>query len=98
MKRRIALMAAATLVCGLALGSLGAQSLGQEMAGQSQQNAKPLDAQASNPNVMGWMQGFPPPRDKILSAQDSSFPGSVPAGVRANLAAHGSGVRRLLCD
>lgn len=73
MKRTIALTAAATLLCGLALGSLGAQSLGQKMAGQSQQNAKPLDAEASNPNLMGWMQGFPPPADRILSAKDGSF-------------------------
>ncbi len=42
MKRTIALTAAATLVCGLALGSLGAQSLGQEMASNS--SMPPLDA------------------------------------------------------
>lgn len=32
-----------------------------------------LNAEESNPNKMGWMQGFPPPKDKILSAKDGSF-------------------------
>ena len=30
-------------------------------------------AQASDPAKMGWMQGFPPPKDKVLSAADGSF-------------------------
>ncbi len=37
----------------------------------------PLSAQDSDPNVMGWMQGFPPPEDKIITQPDSvyfSFP------------------------
>jgi CubicO group peptidase (beta-lactamase class C family) len=36
-----------------------------------------LSAQESDPNVMGWMQGFPPPPDKIITQPDSvyfSFP------------------------
>lgn len=36
-----------------------------------------LSAQESDPNVMGWMQGFPPPADKIITQPDSvyfSFP------------------------
>ena len=40
------------------------------------QNA-PLSAQDSDPNVMGWMQGFPPPPDKMITQPDSvyfSFP------------------------
>ena len=32
-----------------------------------------LNAEESNPNKMEWMQGFPPPKDKILSAKDGSF-------------------------
>jgi len=32
-----------------------------------------LSAEESNPKQMGWMQGFPPPNDKILSAADGSF-------------------------
>lgn len=37
----------------------------------------PLSAQESDPKVMGWMQGFPPPEDKIITQPDSvyfSFP------------------------
>lgn len=36
-----------------------------------------LSAQESDPRVMGWMQGFPPPPDKIITQPDSvyfSFP------------------------
>lgn len=32
-----------------------------------------LNAEESNPNKMEWMQGFPPLKDKILSAKDGSF-------------------------
>ncbi len=32
-----------------------------------------LSAKESDPIKMGWMQGFPPPKDKILSAADGSF-------------------------
>lgn len=32
-----------------------------------------LSAQESDPIKLGWMQGFPPPKDKILSAADGSF-------------------------
>ena len=37
----------------------------------------PLSAQDSDPRVMGWMQGFPPPADKVITQPDSvyfSFP------------------------
>ena len=33
----------------------------------------PLSAQESDPNVMGWMQGFPPPPDKLITQPDSNF-------------------------
>ncbi|EQB30763.1 serine hydrolase domain-containing protein [Sphingobium ummariense] len=36
-----------------------------------------MSAEASDPRVMGWMQGFPPPKDKIITQPDSvyfSFP------------------------
>ena len=33
----------------------------------------PLTAQASDPQVMGWMQGFPPPKDKLISQPESDF-------------------------
>ena len=32
-----------------------------------------LNAEESNPNKMGWMQGFPPPKDRIISAANGSF-------------------------
>lgn len=32
-----------------------------------------LTAKDSDPNTMGWMRGFPPPHDKIVSAIDGSF-------------------------
>lgn len=37
----------------------------------------PLSAQESDPRVLGWMEGFPPPEDKIITQPDSvyfSFP------------------------
>ena len=43
----------------------------------AQQNEAPLSAQESDPRTMGWMQGFPPPEDKIITQPDSvyfSFP------------------------
>ena len=57
------------LATGIAM-ALGAPS------GAFAQSA-PLSAQDSDPNVMGWMQGFPPPLDKIITQPDSvyfSFP------------------------
>ncbi|PWJ20760.1 serine hydrolase domain-containing protein [Jannaschia seohaensis] len=33
----------------------------------------PLSAQDSDPRVMGWMQGFPPPEDKLISQPDSNY-------------------------
>ncbi len=33
----------------------------------------PLSAQESDPNVMGWMQGFPPPEDKLITQPDSNY-------------------------
>ena len=33
----------------------------------------PLSAQESDPRVMGWMQGFPPPPDKLITQPDSNY-------------------------
>ncbi len=33
----------------------------------------PISAQESDPNVMGWMQGFPPPEDKLITQPDSNY-------------------------
>jgi CubicO group peptidase (beta-lactamase class C family) len=57
------------LAAGLAI------SLGVPTSAMAQ--TAPLSAQESDPNVMGWMQGFPPPEDKIITQPDSvyfSFP------------------------
>ena len=34
---------------------------------------KVLTAEESDPKIMGWMQGFPPPKDRVVSAIDGSF-------------------------
>src|SRR5210317_1661744 len=33
----------------------------------------PLSAQESDPGIMGWMQGFPPPPDKLITQPDSNY-------------------------
>lgn len=58
MKRTFASALAATFVIGSAA-----------MA----QPSKPLSAEASNPKTMGWMQGFPPPADKLIRFTDPDF-------------------------
>ena len=35
--------------------------------------AQTLSAQASDPKAMGWMQGFPPPPDKLITQPDSNY-------------------------
>lgn len=45
--------------------------------GVARAETAPLLSQDSDPRVMGWMQGFPPPEDKIITQPDSvyfSFP------------------------
>ncbi len=32
-----------------------------------------LSAQESDPNVIGWMDGFPPPKDKLITQPDSNY-------------------------
>ncbi|MFD0980315.1 hypothetical protein [Tropicimonas aquimaris] len=38
-------------------------------------NAQPsfLSAEDSDPRVMGWMQGFPPSPDKLITQPDSNY-------------------------
>lgn len=43
--------------------------LGACVSAQSQ----PLDARESDPRVMGWMQGFPPADDKVITQPDSNY-------------------------
>ena len=35
--------------------------------------AQTLSAKESDPRVMGWMEGFPPPRDKLITQPDSNY-------------------------
>ena len=37
------------------------------------ESATPLDAQASNPVTLGWMQGFPPAADKTIRFTDADY-------------------------
>ncbi len=37
------------------------------------QDSKPLTAQESNPDTMGWMQGFPPVADKTIRFTDADY-------------------------
>lgn len=37
------------------------------------QDTPPLSAKASNPITMGWMQGFPPPADKVIRFTDPDY-------------------------
>lgn len=39
----------------------------------AQNKSKFLSAKESDPKNFGWMQGFPPPADKVLHAADGSF-------------------------
>lgn len=36
-------------------------------------DAAPLSAQESDPRIMGWMEGFPPPPDKLITQPDSNY-------------------------
>jgi len=37
------------------------------------QAGKPASASASDPQTLGWMQGFPPPADKLIGQPDSNY-------------------------
>jgi hypothetical protein len=43
------------------------------VAGGARAQSAPLSAQESGPGVMGWMQGFPPPPDKLITQPDSNY-------------------------
>ncbi|MBO0936391.1 serine hydrolase [Fibrella sp. HMF5335] len=55
----------------ISLAVLGVSLLPTHTMAQTTDNY--LSAQASDPVKMGWMQGFPPPKDKVLSVADGSF-------------------------
>ena len=54
-------------VCVAALGLYGVQSLAFA------QSSNDLTAEESDPHVLGWMQGFPPPPDKLIMQPESNF-------------------------
>lgn len=56
------------LLTALALASTF--TLGGSLMAQKQ---NPLSAQDSDPQVMGWMQGFPPPADKVIRFTDPDY-------------------------
>ncbi|RBI84281.1 6-aminohexanoate hydrolase [Rhodosalinus halophilus] len=60
MSSSISSFALALAVVLAGTGSLSAQSA-------------PLTAQDSDPRVMGWMQGFPPPPDRLITQPDSNY-------------------------
>lgn len=67
------MLSSTSSLVALAVGLSVALSASTMAHGQSE----PLTAQDSDPNVMGWMQGFPPPPDKLITQPDSvyfSFP------------------------
>lgn len=37
------------------------------------QTGRPLSAEASDPAILGWMTGFPPPADKLIMQPESDF-------------------------
>ena len=43
------------------------------LCGVAMVRAEPLDAVASDPSGMGWMQGFPPPEDRIIGHPASDY-------------------------
>lgn len=62
------LILATTTICLI----LGGFAMAAQTDGSPAQ--APLSAQASNPKTMGWMQGFPPPPDKIIRyTADNTF-------------------------
>ena len=53
------------------LSLAGALALGLTQPALAQNTV--LSAQDSDPKVMGWMQGFPPPPDKLITQPDSNY-------------------------
>lgn len=53
----------------LTIGVATAVAISSGAIGQS----VPLSAKESDPKVMGWMQGFPPPPDKLITQPESNY-------------------------
>ena len=56
----ISAIATLTIALGFSNGAVG-------------QTGAPLNAGESDPNLLGWMQGFPPPPDKLIMQPDSNY-------------------------
>ena len=53
----------------LVITTLAASSCSAEQSANAQpedQKPAPLSAAASDPNTLGWMEGFPPPPEKLV--------------------------------
>ena len=62
--------ARAALVAALAMA---APAAAQDGEGTDAMQDAPLDAEASDPRTMGWMEGHPPPEDRVIRYSDSDF-------------------------
>ena len=55
----------------IAVVAIGALTLGATSSIAAQR--VPLSAAQSDPKVLGWMQGFPPPRERLITQPDSNY-------------------------
>ena len=58
--------------CSLAVG-LNISTIAIAIDRPSHSNDVVLTAETSNPNVLGWMKGSPPPPDKIIRFDNGSY-------------------------
>ena len=63
------------LACAAAIAVAAVAVSAQEQASSSAGSTQkvPLSAAESDPRVMGWMQGFPPPKDKLIMQPESDY-------------------------
>ncbi|MGB5253634.1 MAG: hypothetical protein WBN68_13025, partial [Sedimenticolaceae bacterium] len=55
----------------LAVVAIGALTLGATSSIAAQRI--PLSAAQSDPTILGWMQGFPPPPERLITQPDSNY-------------------------
>ncbi len=61
-------------ICRLAMISMiGILVVGTGPGSSALAQSAPLSAKDSDPRVMGWMQGFPPPPDRLITQPDSNY-------------------------
>ncbi len=66
------MLTAATLVTA-SLGTIGCTPDQPATAQTVAAQPAPLSAAESDPKVLGWMEGFPPPPDKLITQPDSNY-------------------------